>query len=212
MNVKANKGRLIIFEGVDASGKTTLCDELHRFLCNKGKFVNIFHFPGIQKGTLGELVYRIHHLHDSEFGLKTIDPCAIQLLHVAAHVDTIESKIKPALHRGEWVILDRFWWSTYIYGFDNGVQEPQLQYMINVEKFAWGTIIPDIIFLVDSEIPLRDDEFNSSAWQRRHQAYRRLAESEGKIQKCIRLETGKGDRVKCQALSKIQESVVSLDK
>jgi dTMP kinase len=203
------RGKLIVFEGVDASGKTTLCKEFCESMRREHKPVRHYQFPGMQRGTLGELVYRIHHLHSSEFGVSTIDPCSLQLLHIAAHVDTIESEIKPALRYGEWVILDRFWWSTYVYGLDNGVQESQLQSMINVEINAWGTIKPDIIFLVDSGIPLRDDETNSLAWQKKRQAYNRLASSEDNIQKCVRLETGKGNNAKYRALSKIQESVAA---
>lgn len=205
--MKANRGRLIVFEGVDAAGKTTLCNELCESLRRENKPVRLCHFPGTQRGTLGELVYRIHHLHSSEFGVPTIVPCSLQLLHIAAHVDSIESQIKPALCNGEWVILDRFWWSTYVYGQDYGVQETQLRLMINVEINAWGAIKPDIVFLVDSGVPLRDDEANSIAWQRKRQAYNRLAESEDNIQTCVRLETGKENHAKHRALSKIRESV-----
>jgi len=207
--MNANRGRLIVFEGVDASGKTTLCNELFEFLRREHKTVRLCHFPGKQEGTLGELVYRLHHLHSSEFGVPTIDPCSLQLLHIAAHVDTIESEIKPALSRGQWVILDRFWWSTYVYGLDNGVQESMLRFMINVEIQAWGTIRPDIIFLVDSEVPLRDDVSNSLAWNRKRQAYNQLAEEEANIQKYMRLETSRESHTKHKALSIIKEIVAT---
>ena len=208
--MKANRGRLIVFEGVDATGKTTLCNELCLSLLSEQKPVRRCHFPGKQQGTLGELVYRIHHLHRSEFGVATITPCSLQLLHIAAHVDTIETEIKPAIFDGEWVVLDRFWWSTYVYGIDNGVQESQLCHMINVEISAWDTVTPDIIFLVDSEIPLRDDETNSMAWQRKRQSYDKLAARQDSLQKCVRLETKEGDIAKQQAISKIIESVKAL--
>jgi dTMP kinase len=206
--MNANRGRLFVFEGVDATGKTTLCNELVEILRGEHKPVRHCHFPGKRKGTLGELVYKIHHGHGSEFGVLTIDPCSLQLLHIAAHVDTIESEIKPALRDGEWVILDRFWWSTYVYGLDNGVQESQLRLMINVEINAWGTLKPDIIFLVDSGIPLRDDETNSLAWQRKRQTYKRLAD-EDILQKCVRLDTGKEKHAKQRALSIIRETVAA---
>jgi dTMP kinase len=212
LKMKVERGRLIVFEGVDATGKTTLCNALYESLSHENNIVRICHFPGTQRGTLGELVYRIHHSHSSEFGVRAVDPCSIQLLHIAAHVDAIESEIKPALRHGEWVILDRFWWSTYIYGLDNGVQASQLRLMINVEKIAWGTTKPDLIFLVDSGNPLRIDEINTSAWQRKRHAYNRLAAREGNIEKCVRLETGEGDNAKYRALYQIQESIASLER
>lgn len=208
--MKASRGRLIIFEGVDAAGKTTLSKELCASLCREHRSVRQCHFPGARQGTLGELVYRIHHLHSSEFGVPTIDPCSLQLLHIAAHIDAIESEIKPALRDGEWVVLDRFWWSTYVYGLDNGVLESQLQLMIDVERNAWGSTHPDIVFLVDSTTPLRGDETNSSAWQRKRQSYNRLAVREDYIQKCIRLETGKGNNAKQRVMTEIQKAVAAL--
>jgi dTMP kinase len=210
--MKVNSGRLIVFEGVDATGKTTLCNSLYESLSHEKKNVRICHFPGAQPGTLGELVYRIHHFHSSEFQIPTIDHCSMQLLHIAAHVDTIESEIKPALLRGEWIILDRFWWSTYVYGLDSGVQESQLKFMINIEKTAWGEIKPDIVFLVDSIIPLRTNEIDSLAWKRKLKAYKKLAASEKNLQKCIRLETDKGESAKHRVLSQIEEAIVSLEK
>lgn len=208
--MKASRGRLIVFEGVDAAGKTTLCKELCTSLRRERRIVRHCRFPGTRQGTLGELVYRIHHLHSSEFGVPTIDPCSLQLLHIAAHVDAIESEIKPALRDGEWVVLDRFWWSTYVYGLDDGVRKSQLQLMINVEKAAWGSILPDILFLVDSATPLRDDETNSCAWQRKRQTYKRLAARKEYMHKCVRLETGKGNNVKHRVMAEIREAVAAL--
>jgi dTMP kinase len=208
--VEANKGRLIVFEGVDAAGKTTLCKELCESLRRECRIVRHCRFPGTRQGTLGELVYRIHHLHNSEFGVPTIAPCSLQLLHIAAHIDAIESEIKPALREGEWVVLDRFWWSTYVYGLDDGVRELQLQLMIDVERNAWGSTLPDIVFLVDSVMPLRDDETNTCAWQRKRQAYNQLATREDCIQKCVRLETGKGNNSKHRVMTEIREAVAAL--
>lgn len=208
--MKASRGKLIVFEGVDATGKTTLCKELCASLRQQCR-IRHCHFPGTQKGTLGELIYRIHHLHRTEFGVLTIDPCSLQLLHIAAHVDTIESEIKPALRDGEWVILDRFWWSAYVYGLDDGVPETQLQLMVDIEKKAWGSVLPDILFLVDSVAPLRDDETDSCARQRKRQTYDRLAIHEKRRQKCVRLQTDKGNDAKNRAMAEIQEAVTALN-
>lgn len=208
--MKASRGKLIVFEGVDAAGKTTLCNELYETLRREQKPIRQCHFPGKKQGTLGELVYRIHHTHSSEFGVSSIDPCSLQLLHIAAHVDAIESEIKPALYDGEWVILDRFWWSTYVYGLDNGVQDSQLEDMINVERCAWGSTLPDIVFLVDSETPLRIDEKNSFAWQKKRQIYNRLAAREDSTQKYVRLETSKGNNVQHRVMTEVREAVTAL--
>jgi thymidylate kinase len=139
------KGRLIVFEGVDAAGKTTLCDDLCESLRHKQLPVQRYQFPGKTPGTLGELVDRIHHHHRDKFCIPGVNPCALQLLHIAAHIDIIESAIKRAVSEGAWVVLDRFWWSTYVYGRDGGVSEQSLELMIQLEKTAYsGPIRPPI--------------------------------------------------------------------
>jgi thymidylate kinase len=204
---RTNKGRLIIFEGVDAVGKTTLSEELCTYLISKKLPVRLCHFPGSEEGTLGELVYRIHHLHDSEFGITRIEPCSLQLLHISAHVNAIEYEIKPALENGEWVILDRFWWSTYVYGLDSGVNEKSLRSMIEVEKHAWGPVTPDIVFLINTEKPMRKDEVNSLAWQNKRRAYLDLSNEESAFCKCVTIETVESKDGKTDALRAMLRSI-----
>ncbi|HKI44418.1 MAG TPA: hypothetical protein VKA08_03695 [Balneolales bacterium] len=204
---RINNGRLIIFEGVDAVGKTTLSEELCTYLISKKIPVRLCHFPGSKKGTLGELVYRIHHLHDSEFGITRIEPCSLQLLHISAHVDSIAYEIKPALDIGEWVILDRFWWSTYVYGLDSAVNEKSLRSMIEVEKLAWGKVNPDIVFLIDTEKPMREDEVNSPSWQNKRKTYHDLAYKESRTYTCVTIETINSDVGKLNARQQMISSV-----
>lgn len=204
---RSNRGRLIIFEGVDAVGKTTLSEELCSYLLSKKISVRLCQSPGSKKGTLGELVYRIHHLHDSEFSVTKIEPCSLQLLHISAHVDSIEYEIKPAIENGEWVILDRFWWSTYVYGLDSGVNEKSLRSMIEVEKLAWGVVNPDIVFLVDTEKPMREDEVNTPAWQNKRQVYLSLTHKESGFYKCVTVKTINSEEGKIIALQKILNSI-----
>jgi len=48
--MKTSMGRLIVFEGVDAAGKTTLSNELCSSLNRKCIVVRHCHFPGTRKG------------------------------------------------------------------------------------------------------------------------------------------------------------------
>lgn len=183
------QGRLIVFEGVDAAGKTTLCDDLQDHLRDRGLPVKRYHFPGKTPGTLGELVYRIHHHHSDEFAIPSLHPCALQLLHIAAHIDSIETAIMTDISEGSFVLLDRFWWSTYVYGLDAGVKEKALRSMIDVEKNAWRDVQPAPMFLIDSMIPLRRDEPNISSWHRKRELYDQLAERQKNTHPCVRIET-----------------------
>ena len=52
---------LIVFEGPDAAGKSTLIQYL-RILLNQQQLPNeILPFPGDRPGTIGKLVYELHH-------------------------------------------------------------------------------------------------------------------------------------------------------
>lgn len=148
-------GRLVFFEGPDGVGKTTLHRLALKAISDLGR-VRGFAFPGNQEGTLGELVYRVHHERGGlPFG--DIDPLALQILHVAAHVDAIRRRIRPALDAGETVILDRFWWSTWVYGVVNGVATKLMDELVELEMSVWGNAVPAVGILVKRAIPFRQE-------------------------------------------------------
>src|SRR5215469_5622681 len=99
-------GQLLIFEGPDGTGKTTLSLRLVEWLRSRGRSARYVSSPGQCKGSLGELVYKVHH-HPEKFGVEQVDPTARQFLHVAAHIDTLHKTIIPVLERGEIVVMDR---------------------------------------------------------------------------------------------------------
>ena len=141
-------GSLVVFEGPDGVGKTTLALALLDRLRAEGLQATYVSFPGGEPGTLGRHVYEIHHnAHGA--GLEQISPTSLQLLHVAAHIDTIDTRIRPALLAGETVLLDRFWWSTWIYGLLGGADPTSLEMMIALEKHHWKHIQPNIILLLE---------------------------------------------------------------
>ena len=149
-------GALYVFEGPDGVGKSTIHREIARVLSAYEKPVCALAFPGSRDGTLGKLVYKIHH----DPALQGIEPpvaLALQLLHVAAHVDAIAREIKSALLRGDIVLLDRYWWSTWVYGVVAGVPESVMDALVGIEEYAWGGIAPSIAFLLTRRKPLRDE-------------------------------------------------------
>ena len=111
-------------------------------------------FPGREPGTLGLHVYQLHH-EPQRFGVERIPPTSVQLLHIAAHIDAINARILPALRAGRWVVLDRFWWSTWVYGLAAGVKKESLEAMLAVERPEWDGVVPAVVFLVHRGSPLR---------------------------------------------------------
>lgn len=140
-------GRLLVFEGADGVGKTTLAHELVRKLNAIGVPSLYVSFPGREQGGLGKLVYDLHHGQVSS-DLQSLHPISRQLLHVASHIDLITRVIRPALEHGTWVILDRYWWSTWVYGKLSDASESALNLMVQIEREHWTPIKPDAIFLI----------------------------------------------------------------
>jgi thymidylate kinase len=146
-------GKLFVFEGPDGCGKSTLSRIFSDKLRAIGEKCQWFAFPGREAGTLGKHVYEIHH-NRFPSKIKRIHPASIQLLHIAAHIDAIERSIIPALQAGSHVVLDRYWWSTLVYGAISGVASDSLRAMVNVELLHWKQIRPAHLFLIQRKTPL----------------------------------------------------------
>ena len=150
-------GNLIVFEGPDGVGKTTLAKALTARLGELGIPCVYQSFPGQESGQIGGLVYGVQH-DPEKFGIYQITPTALQALHIAAHVDAIESQILPKLRDGCWVVLDRFWWSTWVYGIVSGVSREALEAMVTLESLRWEDVKPRIVFLVERPIETAECE------------------------------------------------------
>ena len=150
------QGKLYVFEGPDSVGKTSLADLLAQHLISTGIDCDLLAFPGKKIGTVGALIYALHH-EPQRLGIEAISPTSLQMLHVAAHVDAIETEIFPALALGKTIILDRFWWSTIIYGQLGGLNKVLLNSIVAPEMHVWGKVIPTEVFLLERKSPLEFD-------------------------------------------------------
>ena len=148
MSNRVEPGRLIVFEGPDGAGKSTLAQCVVDRLRESRIRSEYAAFPGRQPGTIGQIIYEIHH-DPGRFGIEKLSSTSLQALHIAAHLDAIERAILPALSEGTWIILDRFWWSTWVYGCVAGADRNALDAMIAVERIQWTGTQPDVVFLVD---------------------------------------------------------------
>ncbi len=185
IRVALMNGHLIVFEGPDAVGKSTLVKSLQSILQNACVQTEFLSFPGDRPGTLGKLVYELHH-SPTQFGINGMSPISLQALHIAAHVDAILQTIIPALSSGTWVVLDRFWWSTWVYGTADGIEPRALNSLIEAEKLVWGPFQPSVVFLVERSAPLRSDE-KEEQFKRLSALYRELCDSQRKIYPVVEL-------------------------
>ena len=168
-------GKLFVFEGPDGVGKSTLAQWFTTHLENCGNRCTLLSFPGKEVGTLGRHIYELHH-DPGKFGIDKLSEASLQLLHVAAHIDVIENRIKPLLFGGSTVVLDRFWWSTFVYGLVGGVPRPVLDGMIAIERSVWHPVRPERLFVISRSRPLRREP--PDLWLRWRDAYGDLARQE----------------------------------
>lgn len=170
-------GSLVVFEGADEVGKTSIVEGVAAYLRSTGEDVQTLAFPGRDSGTLGAHIYALHH-RPADFGIY-VQPSAAssQLLHIAAHLDAIERVITPAVAAGKTVLLDRFWWSTWAYGLVSGADRALLREMIALEKLCWGTLVPNIVILISRSMPLSQVK-DIALWKCIAREYDALAASE----------------------------------
>jgi dTMP kinase len=129
--------RFIVFEGLDRSGKTTQAKMLEQHLKKQGKSVVLLREPG---GTpAGEKIRTILKDHK-----QALTPLSQAMLFMASRAELVAKRIKPALDEGQFVILDRYYFSTCAY---QGAGS--LLGIYNMLKFNDVFIIPDIVFLLD---------------------------------------------------------------
>ena len=134
-------GKLITFEGIDGSGKSTQIQLLEAEFKKLGISYKTFREPGGTK--LSEKIRTI--LLDKE-NIELYSN-AESLLFAAARAQLTVEQIKPAITKGEFVICDRFTDSTIAYqGYGRGLNINNLE-LINT--IATDGLIPDITFILD---------------------------------------------------------------
>ncbi|MDO4410734.1 MAG: dTMP kinase [Akkermansia sp.] len=128
-------GRLVVFEGIDGTGKSTHIKYLRAYLEEKGI----------------EVVQSYEPTH-GQWGKKLRDSASTGRLSIEEEVELflkdrrehVESLIGPALERGAWVLLDRYYLSMMAYQGARGVNTTEIRRMN--EEFA---PIPDAVVWLD---------------------------------------------------------------
>ena len=101
---KVSKGKLVVFEGIDGSGKTTICRLLINYLKKRKIPFSHYSFPRYDK-PWGKLIRRYL---DGEFGsVGEVDPYLASVLYAGDRL-TAAVKINQDLKAGKIVICDRY--------------------------------------------------------------------------------------------------------
>jgi dTMP kinase len=135
------RGRLITFEGGEGAGKSTQVERLATALSAAGVAVAVSREPG---GTAGAEAIRALLLNGPP---ERWLPLGETLLLLAARLDHVERKIRPALAAGQWVLCDRFADSTRVYQGIAGAVGVEL--VDRLQRAAIGDLTPDLTLLLD---------------------------------------------------------------
>ena len=143
-----NRGKFIVFEGGDGSGKSTALEKIYDFLVENGIECIKTREPGGIK--ISEDIRNIIlDTKNTEMDRKTE-----ALLYAAARRQHLVEKVIPELEKGKIVLCDRFIYSSLAYqGYARGIPVDEI---FQINKFAIGEYMPDlnIFFDISPEIGL----------------------------------------------------------
>jgi dTMP kinase len=142
--VARQRGKFITFEGLDGVGKSTQLENLAASLRQRGLDVITTPEPG---GTALGQKLRSVLLSSRTSGLSPLAELALMFADRAQHIDEV---ILPALHRGQWVLCDRFTDSSEAY--QGGGRELGSGIVLHLHKILCRGLQPDLTILMLSDL------------------------------------------------------------
>jgi dTMP kinase len=140
------RGRFIVLEGMDGSGKSTMTDYVTSKLQEAGIYaVRTFEIGGTPIGKMIRTTFL-------NAATEKIHPGARMLAFLAARAQHIENVIKPALESGTWIVCDRYELSTLVYqGINDGLLDSYLDIRNNANlcKSLGLNFTPDYLIYLD---------------------------------------------------------------
>lgn len=166
-NSNGRKGKFIVFEGLDGSGKTTQMWLLSEYLEEKGQKCYSTHEP--TDSAIGKL------LRDCLTGKVDTDERAIAALFAADRLDHItgENGMAKKLAEGRPVLCDRYYFSSFAY---NGEFVP-FDWVVELNAQARELLKPDLVLFID----LPSEESMKRVSRRTEQERYETAEKQKKI-------------------------------
>jgi dTMP kinase len=174
------RGKFVVLEGGDGSGKSTQVARLASWLRSRGMSVHETFEPGA--GATGAVI-RDLLLH----GPARVEPVAEALLMAADRAQHVATEIDPALARGDWVVCDRYVPSSLVY--QGVVRGLGVDTVAQLSAVATGGLHPDAVIVLDvtddvararqSAEPDRLEREGAAFHAAVRQAYRDLAEPNG---------------------------------
>lgn len=137
-----SKGRFIVIEGLDGSGKTTAAKKLVEKLSKSGR---AYYTKEPSDGDIGKWIRK--NILESE-GDKDND--LVALMFAADRLDHINNEILPLIFEGVDVICDRYYYSNLAYQGD--ITNTNSIFCYNSK--AYEILNPDFVFFIDTPIDI----------------------------------------------------------
>lgn len=134
--MRLKRGVLIVFEGIDGSGKSTQANNLFHAILERGFKAVYFSEP--TQGKWGRLIKEKAAFPES------LSPEEELKLFQRDRKENVKKNLKPALRKKQIVILDRYYFSTIAYQGAKGIDTERIR-KLN-EKIA---VKPDLVFILD---------------------------------------------------------------
>ncbi|KAL6942101.1 hypothetical protein ACO0QE_003267 [Hanseniaspora vineae] len=150
----ARRGRLILIEGLDRTGKSTQCEYLHKVLLPGSQ---LFKFPN-RTTAIGKIINEyLTSGSSSESEAARLSDQAIHLLFSSNRWE-LQNTIKDLLLQGTDVVLDRYVYSGVAYSMAKNIPGMDYSWCFNCDK---GLIKPDLTIFFHNrsveELSSRDD-------------------------------------------------------
>src|SRR3989339_1962438 len=149
------RGKLIVIDGTDSSGKATQVKLLVQSLKNEGLRVKILDFPEYYKNFFGKFIG--HCLSEQYYNFVKVHPKIASVLYAADRSES-KDKIKKWLSEGNIVIANRYASANQIHQGgkieSTKKRENFLKWLAEMEYEVFKIPKPDVVVYLDVPIPI----------------------------------------------------------
>lgn len=149
------RGKLIVIDGTDGSGKATQAGLLIRHLKQDGKKVKVIDFPDYSSSFFGKFIG--HCLSEQYYNFVKVHPKIASVLYAADRYES-KNKIENWLKDGQIVIADRYASANQIHQggkiANTKKRESFLKWLAEMEYEVFKIPKPDAVFYLSVPIPI----------------------------------------------------------
>lgn len=149
------KGKLIVIDGTDGSGKATQVELLAKTLKEKGYVVKLVDFPDYYNNFFGKFIG--HCLTEQYFNFVNIHPKIASVLYAADRFETKE-KINEWLKKGYIVLANRYVSANQIHQggkiANAKKREAFIEWLDEMEYGVFKIPRPDVVFYLSLPMPI----------------------------------------------------------